>query len=72
MSEVSFLYRNHKGGTRWRRVEVESLEFIEKPGFDYQPGWFLNGRDLDLDARRSFRLSNIVLQFDNLRLELSK
>jgi hypothetical protein len=58
---IEFIYRNYKGRTSLRRVRVDSIEWISHPGFDYQPGWFLSGIDLEKDARRSFALSSITL-----------
>jgi hypothetical protein len=40
---------------------VDSVEWIGRPGFDYQPGWFISGIDLDKDEHRSFALTHIVL-----------
>jgi len=61
---ITFLYTNHKGETRPRRLEPDSLEFLFSPGFGYQPGWFLSGHDLDKDARRSFALSHVRFEED--------
>lgn len=58
---VSFAYRNHRGETQARTVDVIALEFLHEPGFGYQPGWFLRGFDHDKQAERSFALCNIVL-----------
>lgn len=59
---VSFLYRNHKGIIAERTVDVEDISFLTKPGYEYQPGWFINGHCHDRKARRSFALSHIVLR----------
>lgn len=59
--KVSFVYRNHRGAQSWRTIEFDSLEFHFNPGFEYQPGWFISGFDLERNARRSFALSHIVL-----------
>ncbi len=58
---IEFTYRNHRGRTALRRVRVDSVEWIGRPGFDYQPGWFISGIDLDKEERRSFALSHISL-----------
>lgn len=59
--EVTFTYTNYKGVTSERTVAVECLEFLDKPGFGYQSGWFLSGIDLDKQQRRSFALPHIKL-----------
>lgn len=62
MHEVKFLYVNHKGQRRMRRVGgALSLDFQRSPGYGHQPGWFLSGMDLDKNEPRSFALSHIVL-----------
>ena len=61
---VVFTYMNHRGEQSQRFVEVDALEFLNKPGFGYQPGWFLSGWCSKAKARRSFALSRIV--FDEL------
>lgn len=61
MITVSFAYNNHRGVTEARTVDVYSLDFLIKPGFGYQPGWFLHGFCHDRKAMRSFALSHIVL-----------
>ena len=59
---LTFTYMNHRGEVRERKVGPPfSLEFIRFPGWDYQPGWFLAGQDLEKGERRSFSLSRIVL-----------
>ncbi len=60
---VTFEYRNHRGVTETRTVEVESLEFVFRPNeeYGYNPGWFLNGICQDRKARRSFALTNIIV-----------
>lgn len=60
--ETKFQYRNYKGILSERRVIVDSIEFLRNPGYDYQPGWFLSGYDLDKKNRRSFALTHIVLE----------
>lgn len=61
MITVSFAYNNHRGVTEARTIDVYSLDFLTKPGFGYQPGWFLTGRCHARNATRSFALSHIVL-----------
>lgn len=58
---IQFTYRNHRGNERLRTIDVDSVEFIRNPGFNYQPGWFVSGYDCDKEARRSFALTHIVL-----------
>lgn len=58
---INFNYKNYRGEVSFRRVAVDSIEFLTNPGFGYQPGWFISGIDLDKNARRSFRFDNIVL-----------
>lgn len=64
---VSFKYKNHRGVTSQRTVDVDSIEFIFKPNpeYGYQPCWFLTGYCHDKKARRSFALSNIVFEADD-------
>lgn len=59
--EISFFYKNHRGEVSERFVFLDSLEWVNNPGYDYQPGWFLSGIDKDRGARRSFALTHIVL-----------
>lgn len=65
-----FTYRNHRGELRQRQIIPDSLEWLSAPGFGYQPGWFLSGRDIGKDARRSFALSHIVLNDDQTKFPL--
>lgn len=62
MKEISFVYRNHRGEVETRRVIPERLQFILRPGFDYQPGWFLVAWDLDRQHGRTFALSHIIIE----------
>jgi hypothetical protein len=64
---VKFKYKNHRGEITPRTVDLDSIEFITKPGYGYQPGWFLSGIDQDKNARRSFSVHNIILD-DDLKL----
>jgi hypothetical protein len=64
MSKAIFLYKNHRGETELRKVSQVRLELIKNPGFGYQPGWFLSGWDIARQAKRSFALSNIVIDDD--------
>ena len=54
---VVFTYVNYKGEQSQRYVEVDAVEFLNKPGFGYQPGWFLSGWCSKAKARRSFQFS---------------
>lgn len=58
---TKFTYRNHRGEVEEREVDVDSVEFIRDPGFNYQPGWFISGIDQSRMQRRSFALVNVVL-----------
>lgn len=71
MEPVKFTYRNHHGQIELRTVIPEAIEFIERPEFGYQPGWFLIGQDMDRDARRSFSLSHISYDGLHLRFRLA-
>jgi hypothetical protein len=72
---VEFDYKNHRGEIERRRIVPESLELSfsyhgaegDPNGISYhpQPGWVLNGWDMDREARRSFLLCNIVLPLDD-------
>lgn len=54
---MKFEYTNYKGETEERDVDVTSIDYISNPGFGYEPGWFLTGRDRERNgAVRSFRL----------------
>lgn len=57
---IEFQYINHRGETRIRTVDVDSVEFHHAPGYGYQPGWFVSGYDHDKNNRRSFALNRIV------------
>ena len=59
MSQIEFVYLNHRGEKGLRRIIPEALEFHASRGHGYQPGWFISGHCLDRDARRSFALSRI-------------
>lgn len=61
----TFRYKNYKGEIKPRRVYVSSVDYIVAPGHNYESGWFITGFDLDKKARRSFALTNIILDGDN-------
>lgn len=62
MSEFhQFNYKNHRGEIGLRTVIIDRIEWLPRPGYSYQPGWFLSGHDVDKNAMRSFALCNIVL-----------
>lgn len=61
---ITFSYKNYRGEIRVRHVEPHAIEWLDTPGFEYEPGWFLTGFDDDKRAVRSFALSNIVLPED--------
>jgi len=64
---IKFRYKNHKGHTEERDVDVVSLhfDFTSHPEYGYQPGWCIAGWDYSRgrDGRdyRSFHLHNIIL-----------
>lgn len=64
MATVTFDYLNHRGVTSKRTIDVDAVEFLTRPGFNYQPGWFISGLCHDKKARRSFALSRIQLPED--------
>lgn len=65
MSELTiFKYKNHRGEVAVRSIIPEGIEWLGNPGFDYKPGWFLTGFDVDKQARRSFSLENIIIPQD--------
>lgn len=64
---IKFEYKNHRGEVTQREIIPDALEWINAPGFYYQPGWFLSGFDCDKQARRSFALCNIILPKDEER-----
>lgn len=61
MITISFYYKNHRGSIEERTIDVESLDWLSAPDYDYQPGWFITGRCHDRDAIRSFALTHIIL-----------
>lgn len=61
MDTIHFRYKNHRGEISDRQIIPDALEWISYPGYNYQPGWFLSGMDLDRKQRRSFALSHIIL-----------
>lgn len=63
---ITFEYLNHNGVRSQRALAFESITFEFRPGFGYQPGWFINGQCLDKKLRRSFALDRI--QFDAVML----
>lgn len=65
---IKFRYLNHRGEMWERTLDVTAIEFIHKPGYGYQPGWFISGFDRDRqgDVRRSFALSHIDLPGDGI------
>lgn len=71
MPIVRFKYRNHRGKVSDRIVDVRQIEWIERPGYDYQPGWFISGICQDKQAYRSFALNHVVLVKDNLKLDIT-
>lgn len=57
---IKFKYRNHRGDINERDVTLWNIAYHPKPGWGYEPGWFLNGYDHDRSARRSFKFENII------------
>lgn len=66
MTQVKFMYRNHRNEIAERTVEPLALDYYHHPNNEYhhQPGWFLTAGDFS-DGRqglaRSFELCNIQL-----------
>lgn len=62
-----FWYLNYKGRLDYRTVEINQPgHYIEAPGFNYAPGWFVSGYDLDrpdTPAYRSFSLDATHMGF---------
>lgn len=67
MKLVTFKYKNHRGEIAMRRVVPDALTYraTPVPEYGHEPGWYLSGFDLDKSARRSFALTNIIV--DGLR-----
>lgn len=65
-----FAYRNYRGEISERRVHIHCLEYLLDPGFNYKPGWFLSGFDVDKQARRSFALDNIMRPLGSIRFSI--
>ena len=65
MITSTFKYRSHRGVIEERTIDVDSVEWVSNPGYDYQPGWFISGMCHDRNKRRSFVLTNIVLENRN-------
>lgn len=61
MQEITFTYSNHRGEVEKRTIIPHKLEYMPKPGFGYEPGWFLTGYCKGRKALRSFALTNIQL-----------
>jgi len=59
MNPIQFNYLNHRGEKALRTVTPLSVEYIAAPGFNYQPGWFLNGFCHDRQQTRTFAFTNI-------------
>jgi hypothetical protein len=73
---VEFNYKNRKGEIALRQIVFERLHYILLPGYGYQPGWFITGICQTKQSRRSFALSNIILDdlkyshfFDLMKVE---
>lgn len=66
MKPLSFTYINHNGKKSRRTINPETLEFDFKPGYGYQPGWAISGYCHDKEARRTFFLSRIIFDDENL------
>ncbi len=59
MSErITFIYTNHRGETRARRVLPLSIWFGSTEWYP-EPQWLLRARCLDHDAERDFALEKI-------------
>ncbi len=68
MAKTEFYYKNHRGVTELRTVDVISLEYVATPHLEYGygPGWFLRCKDFsrgrDGSEQRSFALNNIQME----------
>jgi hypothetical protein len=63
---IQFRYKNHRGEEGARDVTVDSIAYLRKPGFSYEPGFFIMGYCHDKQAQRSFAFCNVVLPPDEL------
>lgn len=57
---ITFSYRNHRQEVNERDVTLLSIMYLEKPGYGYEPGWFLVGYDHDRADERVFKFENII------------
>lgn len=48
---ITFEYTNWEGKVSTRHVEVDRLVWLDDPGFGYEPGVFLIGRDMDKEGK---------------------
>lgn len=57
---AEFIYKNHRGEIAKRRVILTTLWFGES-NLQYYQGdkWFIDAKDIDKDAYRTFALENI-------------
>lgn len=65
---IRFTYTNHRGEKAARDVRPLKLEYIPRPGYNYEPGWFLTALDVDKNAIRSFALQNIEVSHKGVNI----
>jgi len=68
---INFHYKNHRGVTELRTIELLSLDYVPMPHIEYGygPGWFLHGKDYTVrdgierqGEPRSFALDHIQMK----------
>lgn len=71
MRRIQFYYKNHRGVTELRTIELLSLDYVPMPHaeYGYGPGWFLHGKDYTVrdgierqGEPRSFALDHIQMK----------
>lgn len=58
--ELNFIYRNHRGEVRPRRVIPESFHYGRTTYHSNKDQWFMIAFDLDKEKKRWFALEDIV------------
>lgn len=59
MTELTFIYKNHRGEVKRRRVIPNGLYFGSN-AWHPEPQWLMDGYDLDLKAERTFAIRDVV------------